>query len=187
MLYGGPGPCTHAQRHRHVSAATGIIHQAVAGAAAHLQLHTQGKLQRLGRGAKGQAMLHVGEPAGTGGAGRRRKNTSQRKQASEHSLAPHSSLVYHRVPKGLASTPVPMVAVTSGPRPHTCSSTWGLLLLHLARCSNSPHPNHGVLVNVKARIVARWRCWLARWEDGGIVTAARRWRVLMVDVSLCVA
>ena len=188
MLYGGPGPCTHAQRHRHVSAATGIIHQAVAGAAAHLQLHTQGKLQRLGLGAKGQAMLHVGEPAGTGGAGRRRKNTSQRKQARS-TLSRHAVRLYTiECQKALPPLQCPWWLSpqaqdrTPAPPPGAC------LLLHLARgSSNSPHPNHGVLVNVKARIVGRWRCWLVRWEDAGIVTAARRWRVLMVEVSLCVA
>ena len=59
----------------------------------------------MGPGAKARQFCMCGETAGT--RGRWRKNTCQRKQAS------HQLVAYHRVPKALASTQVPMLARTA--------------------------------------------------------------------------
>ena len=104
--------------------------------------------------------------------GKGRKRTSQRKQASTLSCHAARLLTIQR---------------------HTVASSQGPLhlwacLFHLARgSSNNTHSNHGVLVNVQARIAAAVAVLVAGWEGAGIVLAARRWAVLMVVVPMFVA
>ena len=127
----------------------------------------------LGPGAWGheQAMLHVWRLCR--GARRRGKGGSARVSASKQALSCHAARLLTIQRHTVASSRGPLHL-------RTC-------LFHLARCSNNTHSNHGVLVNVQARIAAAVAVLVARWEGAGIVLAARRWAVLMVVVPMFVA